>query len=49
MRHLLRIVRLPGTEAVVTIDGQEMRVVRIKVTDDVTEVLFDEPIKGEQQ
>lgn len=44
-RHLLRIVRKPGADVVMTIDGKEARVVRIAVghpDKDVIEVLFDE-------
>ena len=45
-RHLLMIERLPGAEATMVIDGKPVRVVRIRVTPDQTEVLY-EVISGE--
>lgn len=41
-RKLLRLVRYPGYEAVLTIDGAEHRIVRLKINPNVTEILFEE-------
>lgn len=43
-RHLLRLERYPAQDAVLTIDGQPCRVVRLKVTPDVTEILYEEDL-----
>ncbi len=45
-RKLLRLERYPGTDAKLTINGEEQRIIRLKVTDDVTEVLFDPITSG---
>jgi hypothetical protein len=47
-RKLLRIVREPGTDARMFIDGAECRVVRIRVTPDVTEVLYEQGADGDE-
>ena len=41
-RKLLQLTRFPGHDAVLTIDGTEQRIVRLKVTPDITEILFEE-------
>jgi len=43
-RHLLVINRPPGAKAVLSIDNQPQRIVRIRVTDDRVEVLYESPI-----
>lgn len=40
-RHVLRLERYPAKDAVLTIDGQPCRVVRLKVTPDVTDILYE--------
>ena len=41
-RRVLRLTRFPGHDAVLTIDGKECRIVRLWVTADVTDLVFEE-------
>ena len=40
-RHVLRLVRYPGYEAVLTIDGVPQHIAHLKVTPDVTTITYE--------
>lgn len=47
VRRVLRLVREPGADAVLTIDGVPQRMVRVKVTPGITELVYEEPARDE--
>ena len=41
-RHVFRLVREPALDAVLTIDGKPFRIVTMKITPDITRVVYEE-------